>query len=86
MNWRWRACRPTAKDLSAYSTRDGKIGTYVADLVVENAVIVELKAIGTPIGTPHMTQCLNYLRASALRTALIPNFGKPRLEYKRVTL
>ncbi len=63
-----------------------EMGTYVADLVVENAVIVELKAIGTAIGTPHVTQCLNYLRASTLRTALILNFGKPRLEYKRVTL
>ena len=63
-----------------------EMGTYVADLVVEKAVILELKAIETPIGAPQVSQCLNYLRASGLRTALILNFGKPRLEYRRVTL
>ena len=62
------------------------MGTYVADLVVENAVIVELKAIEASIGTPRIAQCLNDLRASNLCTALILNFGKPRLDYKRVIL
>lgn len=63
-----------------------EMGTYVADMVVEQSVIVELKAIETNIGAPQISQCLNYLRTSGLRTALILNFGKPRLEYKRVTL
>lgn len=59
-----------------------EMGTYIADLVVENTVIVELKAIEASIGAPQISQCLNYLRASGL----ILNFSKPRLEYKRVTL
>lgn len=62
-----------------------EIGFYVADLVVENKVIVELKAIET-LGLSHVGQCLNYLRASGLRTALLLNFGRPKLEFKRVSL
>lgn len=61
------------------------IATYVADLVVEGKVIVELKCAEKLIDS-HMSQCLNYLRASGLRTALLINFGRPRLEYRRVTV
>jgi GxxExxY protein len=61
------------------------IGTYIADLVVERSVIVELKAIDA-LGQNHVGQCLNYLRASGLRTALLLNFGRPKLEFKRVRL
>lgn len=62
-----------------------EMGTYLADLVVGGTVIVELKSIESAIGAPHVAQCLNYLRASGLRTGLIINFGKPRLEFKRVS-
>ena len=61
------------------------IGTYVADLVVERSVIVELKAVEA-LAQSHIGQCLNYLRASGLRTALLLNFGRPKLEFKRVRL
>jgi GxxExxY protein len=61
------------------------IGVYLADLVVEKTVIVELKAVDA-LGPSHIGQCLNYLRASGLRTALLINFGRPKLEYKRVSL
>ncbi|MBX9634375.1 MAG: GxxExxY protein [Magnetospirillum sp.] len=63
-----------------------EIGTYIADLVVEGSVIVELKAMDAAIGLPQISQCLNYLRASGLKKALILNFGRPRVEYKRVAL
>ncbi|MBC7908251.1 MAG: GxxExxY protein [Rhodospirillaceae bacterium] len=63
-----------------------EMGTYLADLVVEGSIIVELKAIDAAIGLPQISQCLNYLRASGLKTALILNFGRPRVEYKRVAL
>lgn len=61
------------------------LGSYVADLVVAKNVIVELKAIER-LAPLHIGQVLNYLRASGLRIGLLINFGKPRVEYKRVLL
>jgi GxxExxY protein len=61
-----------------------EMGTYLADLVIGQKVIVELKSIPGELGAPHVSQCLNYLRASGLRTGLIINFGRPKLEYRRV--
>jgi GxxExxY protein len=53
-----------------------------ADLVVGNAVIVELKA-GDHISGTHDAQLLNYLRASRLQVGLILNFG-PKAEKRRI--
>lgn len=61
------------------------VGTYIADLVVENTVIVELKAVDALVGA-HRAQLLNYLKASRLPVGLLLNFGSPRLEIKRVLL
>lgn len=58
-------------------------GHYVADLVVEGLVIVELKAVEA-LAQPHVGQVLNYLKASRLSVGLLLNFGKPRLEIRRV--
>lgn len=51
----------------------------------EGRVIVELKAIEA-LTKHHVGQCMNYLRASGLRTALLLNFGRAQLEYKRVSM
>jgi len=59
------------------------MGCYVADLVVENRVIVELKAV-EGLNGHHVGQLLNYLKASRTEVGLLLNFGKPRLEFKRV--
>ncbi len=59
------------------------VGDYVADLLVEEEVLVELKAIKA-LGDIEMAQCLNYLKATKLRLCLLLNFGKPRVEVKRV--
>jgi GxxExxY protein len=59
------------------------VGEYVADLVVEGTVIVELKASKT-LDPVHTAQCINYLKATGLRLCLLLNFGKPRLEIHRV--
>ena len=61
------------------------VGQYFADLVVENAVVVELKA-ATAIDSIHEAQCLNYLRATGHRICLLLNFGRPRLEVRRIVL
>jgi GxxExxY protein len=65
--------------------RGKQIGVYLADIVVENTVIAELKAVQMLIPT-HAAQVLNYLRASRLPVGLLLNFGKPRLEFRRVIL
>jgi len=59
------------------------VGKYCAALVVEEVVIVELKAVGR-IEDVHLAQCLNYLKATRLKLGLILNFGKSKLEIKRV--
>ncbi len=61
------------------------IGTYIADIVVENKIIVELKVVNF-LTTIHKAQVLNYLKASGNEVALILNFAKPRLEYNRVII
>lgn len=65
--------------------RGKKIGVYIADIVVENAVIAELK-VAQMLVPAHAAQVLNYLRASRLTVGLLLNFGKPRLEIRRVIL
>lgn len=62
-----------------------EVGNYVADLVVEGAVVVELKSVESLAAT-HVGQCLNYLRVSGLKTGLVLNFGRPKLEIRRVSL
>ncbi len=59
------------------------VGEYTADMLVEDAVVVELKAVKT-LDSVHTAQCINYLKASGLRLCLLLNFGKPRVEIHRV--
>ena len=62
---------------------DVVVGDYFADLIAEGAVIVELKTIKSMEGI-HLAQTLNYLKATGFKLGLIINFGKPRVEIKRV--
>ena len=59
------------------------VGDFVADLFVEQCVIVELKTVQA-LTDVHMGQCMNYLRATGTPVCLLINFYKPRLEYKRI--
>ena len=61
------------------------IGEYVADLVVEEKLIVELKCVEHFVDQ-HLAQCINYLKASRLRVALLINFQRPKVEWKRILL
>jgi len=58
------------------------VGEYVADLIVEGSVLVELKAI-QGLDTIHSAQCINYLAATKLPLCLLINFGR-RVEIKRI--
>jgi GxxExxY protein len=59
------------------------VGEYFADLLVEDVLLVELKTVNA-LDDAHRMQCTNYLKATGLRLCLLLNFGKPRLEIKRV--
>ena len=59
------------------------VGIYSAVLVVNGQVVVELKAVRA-LDVVHRAQCMNYLRASGIRTGLVLNFGLPRLDVLRV--
>lgn len=59
------------------------VGEYFADIVVENRVVVELKCVDQ-FSKEHLAQCLNYLKASGLRIALLVNFQRPKVQWKRV--
>ncbi|MBP9152862.1 MAG: GxxExxY protein [Flavobacteriales bacterium] len=60
---------------------DENVGEYFADIVVENKVIIELKAVET-ISEQHEAQLINYLRATNMEVGLLLNFGK-KPQHKR---
>jgi GxxExxY protein len=60
------------------------IGTRRVDFLVENKIMVELKAL-SKLENVHLAQALNYLEAYRLEIGLLINFGSTRLEFKRVT-
>jgi GxxExxY protein len=62
---------------------DVVVGEYFADLVVEDMLLPELKAVKA-LDDAYKVQCTNYLKETGMRLCLLLNFGKPRLEFKRV--
>ena len=63
--------------------REEIVGLYQADLIVQDEVVLELKAT-RDIDLSHRAQCLNYLRASGLSLGLVINFGRPRVDVQRI--
>ena len=62
-----------------------EIGEYLADIVVENHVIIELKAIES-LQKIHEAQLLNYLKATGYKIGLLINFTYPKAQIKRFAL
>lgn len=62
---------------------DQVVGEFVADILVEKRVLVELKAV-KEFDNIHFAQCMNYLKASSLKICLLINFGKPKIDIKRI--
>jgi GxxExxY protein len=58
------------------------VGEYFADILIEQTVILELKA-AKELRPEHEAQIINYLRATNLPIGILMNFGKPRLEFRR---
>lgn len=62
-----------------------EVGEYFADMVVEDQVIMELKAVDS-LQKIHEAQLLNYLKASGYKIGLLVNFTHPKAEIKRFVL
>lgn len=63
--------------------KNKKVGVFIPDLIVENTVIVELKCCEYLL-SEHQAQLINYLKVTDVPIGLLVNFGKKRLEYKRL--
>jgi GxxExxY protein len=59
------------------------VGDYVADLLIEGQVLVELKTAKI-LDDMHVAQCLNYLKATGLKVCLLLNFGAPKVQVRRI--
>ncbi len=65
--------------------RNIKIKTFVCDMIVDDKIIIELKAI-KQITDIDQAQLLNYLKVTKLKIGLLINFGTQSLQYKRMVL
>lgn len=63
--------------------RQAQVGYFKADLVVDQRVIVEVKAVDHITGD-HKAQVINYLSASGLNVGLILNFGQAKVQISRL--
>jgi GxxExxY protein len=67
-------------------TYKGKaVGIYLADIMVEDRIVIELKAVET-LPKAHEAQLLNYLKACGKKVGLLVNFAHPRAEIRRFVL
>jgi len=57
------------------------VGDFTADLLVDDQILIELKAIEGLDGA-HTAQCLNYLAATGHSVCLLVNFGRPKVQIK----
>lgn len=72
--------------LSEKVYEDGfNLGDFYADLLVEDDLVIELKAVRT-IADEHVAQLLGYLRATRKEYGLLINFGAPIFSIKRYTI
>ncbi|MBX3461419.1 MAG: GxxExxY protein [Planctomycetes bacterium] len=63
--------------------RGENVGTYFADILVDETIVLELKAV-TRLVAEHKSQLINYLKASGPEVGLLLNFGGARLEFQRL--
>jgi len=62
-----------------------QVGNYIADIIVEDQVILEIKAI-VSLEKIHEAQILNYLKATGIKVGILVNFTHPKAEIKRFIL
>jgi len=63
--------------------KDEDLGDFRLDIVVENKIILELKSI-SQMHEVFEAQVFSYLKATKLKLGILINFGKKKVEYKRI--
>ncbi len=63
--------------------REQLVGNYVADLVIEDKLLIELKAL-SGFTRQHEAQIMNYLKATGIKVGLLLNFGTPKVGIRRI--
>jgi GxxExxY protein len=61
-----------------------QVAVFYLDLLVEDQVVVELKAFSHQLTNDERAQVINYLKATGAQVGLLFNFGRRALEYKRI--
>lgn len=61
-----------------------QVALFYLDLFVEGQVVVEVKALSHPLTNDELAQVINYLKAANAPVVLLLNFGRRKLEYRRV--
>ena len=64
--------------------RGEQVAVFYLDLFVENQVVVEIKALSHQLTNDELAQAINYLKATEAPVGLLFNFGRRKLEYRRV--
>jgi GxxExxY protein len=59
------------------------VGEYIADIVVEGELVIELKCADS-FSSENIAQCINYLKASGKKIVLLMNFQKTKVQLKRI--
>lgn len=79
------ACAPQ-KNIEIYDSSGGNvlIGYYIPDFIVEETVIVEIKALSGGLDNSHIAQVIGYLAATGCPLGLLVNFGTRSLQWKRI--
>ena len=65
--------------------KGSEVGDYYADIIVEEQVVIEVKAIES-LQKIHQAQLLNYLKATGRKVGLLVNFTYPKAQIKRFVL
>jgi GxxExxY protein len=72
-----------AQALLSVQFRGQEIGQFYADILVEDKVLIEIKAVNALAGE-HQSQVINYLKGTGKEIGLLVNFGRSKMEYKRL--
>ncbi len=71
--------------LKVYDEDGTLLGDYFADILVDDRLVLELKAVRT-LHDEHVAQLLGYLRSSRVEHGMLINFGSPRLQVKKYAM